>query len=766
MVATITNLRSLRGMGILADRNARSPSLEFRRYNLIYGFNGSGKSTLSRLFASLEAGAVHPKLPHGGSFEVVLDDRSHFGCPSKPNGLEGRLLVFNSDYVEQNLQWAQGLANPVFFIGADQTEAAAQLAKIEVEIDQLAARKAAADAAEKAADKTFGSFKRERARLTASRLHLGNRKYEAPALARDYEAWKPEDSPLLTDSQLKAAEDTRRLASPPPELTPIAFDVDGILKAYQFVSDICGQSLTVVALEEAQRFPEMLLWLKQGHEFHAAQELNKCLLCGNTISTERKALLSTALDTQIDQFIAKLAKIAERLGGVILNLVELEESLPASDTLVTDYRSAYKETRAELVAKVRQVRKYLSTLQDVLAQKQERPASPADTSRLAEQSEIAGASDGLAEEIRAANSAITQHNEIVGKFASHQEAAEFSIRKHFIAECRGEYVSNAKALEKAQTELRTTIEAFDNSNTKANDLKQKIRTHGPAAESINNLIASYLGHRELSIHPVDQGYELHRHGKAITGAPSEGEKTAIAISYFLSSIEAEGRKLKNMIVVVDDPVSSLDTKALNFACALVRSRLSGAAQLFILTHNQHCMNEFRKAWKGKTRPNPGQQPTAHFLFIDVTIPSGQDRRSSTLGEMSRLLREYDSEYHYLFSHVLTFADNPDEYHDHGYMMPNVLRRVLDVFLAFKCPGSAGLSGQLDKLCKDYPDLDKDRVTALERLAQVESHSDNLDDLLSFSSMTLEEVKGATAALLHMIEHVDNKHLMALRRLCR
>ena len=733
---------------------------------MIYGFNGSGKSTLSRLFASLEAGALHPKLPGGGSFEVILDDGTHFGCPSKPNGLEGRLLVFNGDYVEQNLQWAQGLANPVFFIGVDQAEAAAELAKIEVELNELATRKTTAEAVEKAADRGFTTFKRDRAKVTASRLHLGNRRYEAPALARDNEAWKAEEIPLLTDSELKAAEDTRRLASPLPELTPVTFEVDGILKAYQFVTGICSQSISVVALEEAQRFPEMLLWLKQGHEFHAVQELNNCLLCGSTISAERKALLSTALDTQIDQFIAKLAKTADRLSGVISNLAELEESVPASDALVADLRSKYKETKDELVAKARQARKYLATLQDVLGQKQERPASPADTSRLAGESEIVGASDDLAEAIRAANSAITQHNDIVGKFASHQEAAELAIRKHFIAECRAEYTSYAKALEDAQAELRAANEALDKSNAKANELRQKIRAHGPAAGAINKLIASYLGHRELSIHPIDQGYELHRHGKAITGVPSEGEKTAIAISYFLSSIEAEGRKLKDMLVVVDDRVSSLDTKALNFACSLVRSRLSGAAQLFILTHNQQCMNEFRKAWKGKVRPDPGKEPTANFLFIDVTIPSGQDKRSSTLIEMSRLLREYDSEYHYLFNHVLTFADKPDEYHDHGYMMPNVLRRVLDVFLAFKCPGSAGLSGQLDKLCRDYPDLDKDRVTALERLAQVESHSDNLDDLLSFSSMTLEEVKGATAALLHMIEHVDNKHLMALKRLCR
>jgi wobble nucleotide-excising tRNase len=78
------------------------------------------------------------------------------------------------------------------------------------------------------------------------------------------------------------------------------------------------------------------------------------------------------------------------------------------------------------------------------------------------------------------------------------------------------------------------------------------------------------------------------------------------------------------IVVIDDPVSSLDTKALNFACSLVRSRLENAGQVIILTHNLQCMNEFRKAWKSKARPSEGKNPTVTFLFIDVAMPRNLD----------------------------------------------------------------------------------------------------------------------------------------------
>ncbi|WP_025828529.1 ATP-binding protein [Acetobacter okinawensis] len=761
----LTNIKSLQGMGIYAARGARSPSLNFRRYNLIYGFNGSGKSTLSRLFASLEAGEPHPKLPQGSTFEVTLDNGATFGCPTNPKGLEPRMLVFNSDYIEQNLQWAAGRASPVFFIGADQAEAAAELTRIEGDILKAEVKSEAAAATERAADKTFASYKRERAKTVASRLHLGSRKYEAPALARDFDTWKNHDGPRLTDDELKAAEDTRRLDEPMPRLDLLSFDKATIETAYRFIAEVCGQSLATVALEEVQQHPGMLLWLKHGHEYHETHGLADCLLCGNEIPADRRASLAAALDDRVDQFVARLKRTAERLDGLLESISQLAAQLPVVDDLASELRPGFRDLRQDASKNARQLAEQLRTLQAVLSAKLERPASPADMKDVATEADVLATAERLATSIASVNATIADHNQGVADFAKRKEDAETSIRRHFIVDCREEYAKTAKDAGDATARLKVETEALAALREKARELRQRIRTHGPAAAIINKLIAAYLGHGELTINPVDEGYELHRHGTPITGVPSEGEKTAIAISYFLSSIEADNRKLKDRIVVVDDPVSSLDTKALNFACSLVRTRLEKAAQVFVLTHNLQCMNEFRKAWKGKVRPRDGKEPTATFLYIDVTIAEGEHRRSSKIIEMSKLLREYDSEYHFLFSHVQRFVEQPDAYDDHGYMMPNVIRRVLDVFLAFKSPGGGGLPGQLDKLCADYPGLDRERLAALERLTQVESHSDNLDDLLSFSTMTVEETRGAAAALFAMMEYVDGNHLKRLKGLC-
>jgi wobble nucleotide-excising tRNase len=693
-------------------------------------------------------------------------DKTIYGSPEKLDGLQKRILVFNSDFVERNLQWTSGSASPVFFIGADQAEAAAKLAGIEEKILQQTGAKAAADTLEKGVTKRLAEFKRERAKLTASRLHLGNRRYEGPALAKDFENWGASEGVLLTDAALQAAEDTLRLAAPLPVIAEIEFDAKTIGAAYQFIVEICSQSLTMASLTEIEKFPDMLMWLKQGQEFHATNALSDCLFCGSPITERRKALLAAALDDKINEFITRLKRTAARLESVFDTLITLEESIPVSDALSGEVRPGFVETRSALISEIRNARGALRLLREVLSLKQEKPAVPADISRLPEQSEVQEISGRLANAIFQSNASISEHNKLSANFSKHKEEAEIRVRKHFIEECRADYENLEKELSDAATQLAKVSTELIRLGYDASTLTLQIREHGAAAKAINQSVASYVGHGELTIHPINEGYQIHRHGEPIHGSPSEGEKTAIALSYFLSSIEAEGRKKKDLIVVVDDPVSSLDTKALNYACALVRSRLSEVGQLFVMTHNLQCMNEFRKSWKKRVRPLGDKEPTASFFFIDVALLDGQTRRTSTIVPMPRLLREYDSEYHFLFSHVLQFTADPGTYYERGYMMPNVLRRVLDVFLAFKCPGSSGLAGQVDQLCTDYTSLDRDQLSALERLAQVESHSDNLDDLLSFSSMTLEESRAAADSLLRMMEVVDPKHLTHLRRLCR
>src|ERR1017187_7471943 len=64
-----------------------------------------------------------------------------------------------------------------------------------------------------------------------------------------------------------------------------------------------------------------------------------------------------------------------------------------------------------------------------------------------------------------------------------------------------------------------------------------------------------------------------------------------------------------------------------------------------------------------------------------------------------LIREYESEYHYLFHMVLEFSRSPYGKTEYFYFMPKALRKVLEIFLAFKLPGSEGLSSKVENVAK-------------------------------------------------------------------
>ncbi len=684
--------------------------------------------------------------------------------PSNPSGLERRILVFNSDFMEKNFQWSLGKASPVF-IGAPQVEAAKELEECEKKIGELESQCAQAERDHEQAKKQFANFKRDHASQIAQKLRLNGGKYEANHFSKDCEK-TADELPRLSDEELLAAEALRRASEPKSLIKELKFDTSRALKAFWFIQDMCTQTLSKVALDEIEEFPEMLLWTKQGHEFHKEHDLDHCLLCGSDFSAERRILLTTALDDKIDKFVDKLNKASKRLKDLLQSLEDISKEVPQSDLVEANLVAELKEKREKLSAAIEPVKTQLKTLSISLDEKLKRPASPADLSQLPAISVVEQTSQALAVALDELNKVVEQHNKEVSEFTERQQQAELAIRKHYTGQFKPNFTHLQKKRDDALKGLDDLKRSLEAETTKAGRLRGIIRTHGPAAEVINKLVRSYLGHDELTIRPVEEGYEIQRHRTVIEGLPSEGEKTAIGIAYFLSMVESDGRKLKDMIVVIDDPVSSLDTKALNFACGLIKNRLEGASQIIVLTHNQQCMNEFKKAWRGKARPKSDKtDPTATFLFIDVSTPKGSVKRCASLVPMSKLLREYDSEYHFLFSYVLRFINEAGDHSEIGYMMPNVLRKVLEIFLAFKCPGSSGLIGKIGQLCKDHSELDPHQMRALERLSQVESHADNLDDLTTFSSMNIEECRDAASALLEMMKHVDDKHLQALKRLC-
>lgn len=768
----IQSIDSLKQLPVFPDDSTVSLLPRLRRYNLLYGFNGCGKTTLARVFACLGRGQRHEEWTNDSTFTVTLTDGTQIKPESSDTALAERILVFNTDFIAQKFRWKEGEANPIFYLGQDQMELSENV-KIKAEyVALLDGRVRRVDSIRSQSDQAFTQHKRDRARLIESEIGLG-RRYNATNLASDYESYTYNKADLLDDENLNAQRRVLKQDNPLPKLSRVS---EQSLKLSDMISDVQNllqTTLGMISIETLREHDEMLPWVKDGLEYHKTHELKSCLFCGNPLTDKRFRMLEATIDDRYDELINNISDAKQTAETSRDTLTQLESTLPSKNDIINDQQTRFTNAATSLRSSIVDGRKYIERAINYLTKKQETPNSKIASEDLPKVSNTDKWMDTYVANASEVNKVIDAHNKANDNFTSSQTTAKDILKKHYLAEEYDTFCKLESNLEKAervhnalQTRRNVLTDEIDN-------LKRQMRKHGPAADRVNTMIHKYLGHKELEIAAKDEGYEIRRNGKVTTAAPSEGEKTAIALSYFLVLLEADGRKREDLIVVMDDPISSLDTRSLNYACSLIRS-LNSVAQLFILTHNAHIMNEIKKWLKNHTEKEKAKvgknknDATATLMFIDTIQPGGKDSRKSIIIELPKHLREYESEYHYLFHMMLRFLNSKNDEANYFFVMPNVMRKILEVFLSFKRPGSDGLSSKIENLAQQAKEIDVDelRIRALERLAHVESHGDSIDDLVTASSITIEEVRDAGNTLLELIEKLDSEHSRLMRKQCR
>ena len=226
--------------------------------------------------------------------------------------------------------------------------------------------------------------------------------------------------------------------------------------------------------------------------------------------------------------------------------------------------------------------------------------------------------------------------------------------------------------------------------------KAKITSSQKACDDINAKLATFLGRKEI-IFDVDEkedGYLIKRKGEAAKNL-SEGEKTAIALVYFLVSLKKEGIDLSNAIVFIDDPVSSLDSNSMSQAFAFIKEEIKVTMQIFISTHNYHFFKKVRDWFKDKNKSGTNK---SEIYMIKNYLDS--NKRKAKIIKIDNLINDYNSEYQYLFKVLKEEADKKEDTELQDlYPLPNMARKFLEIFLAFTIPSKRILNDQLNVLFK-------------------------------------------------------------------
>ncbi|GAA9089850.1 hypothetical protein Taitung35_13820 [Helicobacter pylori] len=164
-----------------------------------------------------------------------------------------------------------------------------------------------------------------------------------------------------------------------------------------------------------------------------------------------------------------------------------------------------------------------------------------------------------------------------------------------------------KSKERAKRKLSILNRGYERLNCLLEKIDKKLKElydqKRPDIETINN----YLKALNLPKYSLDKDYRIVLNSDALENSEakiilSDGEKTTLAFAYFLARLKLFYKKedLKKLVVVIDDPISSLDEQRIyNTTCLvakinqeLAREKLSNEkekVQVFVLTHNHTFM---------------------------------------------------------------------------------------------------------------------------------------------------------------------------------
>lgn len=235
--------------------------------------------------------------------------------------------------------------------------------------------------------------------------------------------------------------------------------------------------------------------------------------------------------------------------------------------------------------------------------------------------------------------------------------------------------SKEENLSKINTKLEDITKEIDN-------LKAQKRGTKLAVDYINaSLRYIYASQHRFEIEPKDENYILKSSGHDILPSDvSTGERHALALAYFfvdiMSNHASKDFYKDEMLLVIDDPVSSFDTENKIGVFSLLirefRNILTGnsKSRIILFTHDIHTMIQICKA--GNT------------LFKDILggKPSQlQPLQLEATGQFAPFNPDNHNEYSALLWDIYDYAKN-GTYHSCVFSIGNEMRRVLEAYSTF------------------------------------------------------------------------------------
>jgi len=689
----IRTIQVIKSFGVFNNFSWPTGLPEFKQYNLIYGWNYSGKTTLSRAFRCFEQKKPHVDFSGAQVQLRAIDGTVHH--LSAPHAAP-MLRVFNSDFVRENLSFADGSAAPILVLGAEDIANRETLKAKKEELEALVLSRADNERkrSEKATaiEKAFTRVARDSIKNLLGVPNYDKTRFEP----RIIECKNSPDSYLLDDESFAQCLSIYRSTDKKPSLSAKVVSLSSVAEISEKTPSLLARIVTANnPIPRLKDDPTVERWVKEGRSLHEGKDT--CQFCGQLLPANLMTHLTGHFSADYENLMAQLNTLAK----VIQNATEEEITLDHKSDFYSELSQRFATEKKQL-DDLLEARKFaLDQLAEALTTKQTKAFTSLECPTVDDPAvQIAAA-------VEAINKTIIEHNGRTAEFDKNRQAAFAKLEKHYAASFVRDEKYNEELLQiaelvavtteqdKKQIELTTEIRA----------LEQTLSEASKGAERINELLSAYFGRDDLRIEvSTDKRFQIVR-GGVVAKNLSEGEKTAIAFAYFITRVQDRQHPLADTRVVIDDPVSSLDANHLFNTYALIKTQLAGCRQLFILTHSFEFYNLIRE-WVADDEKDT-KKPQADWKKWGVFLVKRTDDGKAVLEEIPKELLKFKSEYHYLFSTLYHFDMDGGGDFDCLLSLPNVVRRFMEAFGGIMIPLRTRLQSKMERLFTD--EVERERV---------------------------------------------------------
>ncbi len=743
----IEKIKKIKNFGVFDNYQAPADLPDFKKYNLIYGWNASGKTTLSRLFRCLELQA-----PHNDFSEADFQLQTDGGIINRANLPQNfNIRVFNRDFIDENVFTQENASRPIYYLGKEDIGQKKKLKNLKAREKEKKELLNSEKENLRKKKKEKKKFIAEKARQIKNFLRTEGTdaytNYDKSNFCEKIESFNKEEITQGILNAEKLDEKKRAVNQALKEKALLLreqalFNKEDIEKTNR----ILKTKVISETIEKLKNNQALNKWAKEGLDLYNQSNEGSCHFCGQPMPKNRIEDLQKHFSRDYENLMKSIEALKRDW-----ELKKIEISMPDKSALYEDLSQNFDEKKNSLSNEIQRYNQFIGTVLKKLSQKKENPFKTAEETRC-ESFQI----KALIDEV---NEILSQHNRRTGSFQETRLKEKQDIEKHFLSEAYEEYQTLKNELDSLEKSVKTLNDETSKITAEAEELSQKRRDYKATAQTINSKLKSFLGREELIFHPTNtenEGYYIKRvSDNKLAKSLSEGEKTAVALVYFLSKLNEEGFDLNSGIVVVDDPVSSLDSNSVFQAFGFIKSEITTAKQVFILTHNF----DFFKHIKHWFKSDYDYKESAEFFMIKNF--SEQNKRAAELSPLDSLLKSYDSEYQYLFSLLYRLRADTSNALKEIYPFPNIARKFMEAFLSFKFPSEKILDRLLSNARKKTG-FDSGKKEKIRRFINAHSHS-GIDKMTGWDISQWSEGRQVIEDILELVEKLDKGHYDGLRK---